>query len=443
MLLMEPLQIASLIILIGTVGAIIWGKVDRAAVAIFGAVLMILVGAITEYDAFSLVDWNVIVLIISMWILAGYFGKTGIPEVLAHRAVGWSRGSVSTFMILLGGMAGLVSLFVDNILVILIFAPVALHITRLMKTNPIPFVIFIGLCANFTGSALLIGDLPPQMLHSVSGIEFLGFIWSEGRPSSFIILMATFAVLLALFKVKFDRIYKKDDKARDAFALIDPEGGSYLKDRKAAAIIVAFFVGTIVALSLRQYIGLQLGAIALIGAASLVLVMETLGDRVKKPSFEETLTSLDWRSVLFYIALFVLIGSIEKQGLIEMAADALAPALVSSEAIGVSVVYWATVPIVGVLEHDAYILAFLYLIRDLAAQGAINPWPYWWSILWAGTLGSNLTVAGAPALLAALNLCEKEGCKVHLRRFLGLSLPFVVISVAVCYALMMIFWVLV
>jgi Na+/H+ antiporter NhaD/arsenite permease-like protein len=440
---MEPLQIASLIILTGTVGAIIWGKIDRAAVAIFGAVLMILVGVITEHDAFSLVDWNVIILIISMWILAGYFGKTGIPEVLAHRAVGWSRGSVSTFMILLGGMAGLVSLFVDNILVILIFAPVALHITRLMKTNPIPFVIFIGLCANFTGSALLIGDLPPQMLHSVSGIEFLGFIWSDGRPSSFIILMATFAVLLALFKVKFDRMYKKDDKARDAFALIDPEGGSYLKDRKAAAIIVAFFVGTIVALSLRQYIGLQLGAIALIGAASLVLVMETLGDRVKKPSFEETLTSLDWRSVLFYIALFVLIGSIEKQGLIEMAADALAPALVSSEAIGVSVVYWTTVPIVGVLEHDAYILAFLYLIRDLAAQGAINPWPYWWSILWAGTLGSNLTVAGAPALLAALNLCEKEGCKVHLRRFLGLSLPFVVISVAVCYVLMMIFWVLI
>ncbi|HRU81613.1 MAG TPA: SLC13 family permease, partial [Candidatus Methanomethylicus sp.] len=142
---MEPLQIASLIILVGTVGAIIWGKVDRAAVAIFGAVLMILVGAITEYDAFSLVDWNVIILIISMWILAGYFGKTGIPEVLAHKAVGWSRGSVSTFMILLGGMAGLVSLFVDNILVILIFAPVALHITRLMKTDPIPFVIFIGL----------------------------------------------------------------------------------------------------------------------------------------------------------------------------------------------------------------------------------------------------------------------------------------------------------
>ncbi len=439
---MEPLQIASLIILIGTVGAIVWGKVDRAAVAIFGSILMIVVGAITEFEAFSFVDWNVIVLIISMWILAGYFGKTGIPEVLAHRAVRWSRGSVSTFIILIGGMAGLVSLFVDNILVILIFAPVALHITRLLKTDPTPFVIFIGLCANFTGSALLIGDLPPQMLHSVSGIEFLGFIWSDGRPSSFPILMATFAVLLAVFKVGFDRMYKNDVKTKDAFALINPEGGSYLKDKRAAAIIVAFFVGTIIALSLREFIGLQLGAIALIGAASLVLVMECLGDRIKKPSFEEALSSLDWRSVLFYIALFVLIGGIEKQGIIEMAAKALAPALASSEALGVSVIYWATVPIVGVIEHDAYILAFLYVVRDLAAQGAINPWPYWWALLWGGTLGSNLTVAGAPALLAALNLCEKEGCKVRLRRFLSLTVPFVVISTTVCYVLMMIFWVL-
>lgn len=437
---MEPLQMASVIILIGTIGAIVWGKIDRAAVAIFGAILMIVAGAITEFEAFEFVDWNVIILIISMWVIAGYFGKTGIPEMLAHKAVKWSKGSVSTFIILLGAMAGLVSLFVDNILVILIFAPVALHITRLLKTNPVPFLIFIGLCANFTGSALLIGDLPPQMLHSVSGIEFMGFIWNEGRPSSFIILMTTFVILLAFFKFKFDKMFKDDKKAKDAFALIDPEGGSYVSDKRAAAITVGFFVGTIIAMSMREYIGLQLGAIALIGASLLVLVMEGLGNRLKKPSFEEALMGLDWRSVLFYISLFVIIGGVEKQGLIQMAADALTPILASNQAMGVSVLYWVTAPIVGVLEHDAYILAFLYLIRDLAAQGMVNPWPYWWTILWAGTLGSNLTVAGAPALLAAYNLCEKEGCKVTLKRSLNYSVPFVVISLVVCYALMMVFW---
>ena len=50
----------------------------------------------------------------------------------------------------------------------------------------------IGFSANFMGTALLLGDLPPQMLHSVAGAEFFDFIWQHGRPSSFPILMVTF-----------------------------------------------------------------------------------------------------------------------------------------------------------------------------------------------------------------------------------------------------------
>ena len=54
----------------------------------------------------------------------------------------------------------------------------------------------IGFGANFMGTALIIGDLPPQMLHSVAGAEFFDFIWQFGRPSSFPILMVTFVITL-------------------------------------------------------------------------------------------------------------------------------------------------------------------------------------------------------------------------------------------------------
>ena len=60
-------------------------------------------------------------------------------------------------------------------------------------------VLFVGLCSNFMGTALLLGDLPPQMLHSVTGIEFMGFIWHSGRPSSFIILTLTYFVVVGYF----------------------------------------------------------------------------------------------------------------------------------------------------------------------------------------------------------------------------------------------------
>ena len=127
---------------------------------------------------------------------------------------------------------------------------------------------------------------------------------------------------------------------------------------------------------------------------------------------------------------------------LDMLAHALRPIFAENFALGATLLYWITMPIVGIVEHDAYILTFLYTIRDLQADG-VPPWPLWWMLLWSGTLGSNLTVAGAPALYVALNICEREEKrKVSLREFLSWSVPFTLVAAAVCYVLGMLIWVL-
>lgn len=144
----------------------------------------------------------------------------------------------------------------------------------------------------------------------------------------------------------------------------------------------------------------------------------------------------------FYIALFALVGGLEKSHILDKLADALRPIFAQNYALGATLLYWVTVPIVGLVEHDAYILTFLYTIKDLAQSG-IEPWPLYWMLLWSGTLGSNLTVAGAPALYVALTLGEKEeGRKVSLREFLAWSIPFTLVAAVVCYVLGMLIWVL-
>ena len=185
---------------------------------------------------------------------------------------------------------------------------------------------------------------------------------------------------------------------------------------------------------------------ALVGQGGFGMVFraqhELLGDRVKAPDFEEILSELDWRAILFYIALFALVGGLEKVHLLDALAQYLHPVFTESYALGATLMYWATVPIVGIVEHDAYILTFLYTIRDLQAEG-VPPWPLWWMMLWSGTLGSNLTVAGAPALFAALNICQREeDRKISLREFLAWSVPFTLVATAVCYVLGMLIWVL-
>ena len=106
-------------------------------------------------------------------------------------------------------LTGLLSMFIDNVVCILMMAPVALPLARALGIPATPLVLMIGFSANFMGTALLLGDLPPQMLHSVAGAEFFDFIWQHGRPSSFPILMVAFVITLAfMYFYGFRRIGK-------------------------------------------------------------------------------------------------------------------------------------------------------------------------------------------------------------------------------------------
>ena len=452
---MTPIQLAAAAIFLLTIVLVVTRVINSVVAALLGVVAMVLAGVMSDLEAFGFVDWNVIAILVSVWIIAAYFGRTGIPEYLAAKVLAFSRGNVAVFVTLLGTLAGFISMFIDNVVVVLMMAPVLFYIARQFKFKTFGPLIFIGFCANFMGTALLLGDLPPQMLHSVTGIEFGGFIWHSGRPSSFIILTATYLVVVAIFYRRFRRQYAGAAEAaaalEEAAAALPvrevgaAEAGAYIKDKRFAFLVCAAFAGTIVLMSLRQLTGYRLGFLALIGAVVLALLVEVLRKpwRFSVPDLEEILSELQWDAIFFYAALFALVGGLEHAGIIKAIAEALVPYLEQSLLLGVTLLYWVTAPIVGIVEHDAYILTMLYVIRDLASSTRQDPWPLYWALVWAGTLGSNLTVAGAPALFVAMNMAEKEdGRKVDLREFLGWSVPFVLWSLAICFVLTVTIWVL-
>lgn len=421
-----------------TIIAVIVNVFDGTVAALIGVIAMVWLGVMTEAEAFAMVDWNVMAILVSVWVIAAYFGKTGIPSWLAVQALRLSGGRSGLLVMILSVLAGTISLFVDNVVVILMMAPVAIPLARALKMRVTPLILMIGFSSNFMGSAMLLGDLPPQMLHSVAGAEFMDFFVHSGRLSSFPILMITFVATLGAMY-----LYGFRSQRKQAAVKLDELGiETHIPNPLFATIVVAGFLLTVVGMAFRQTLGVQLGFIAMTGAIVLVLLLEVLGERVKAPDFEEILSELDWRAVFFYIGLFALVGALEKAQVLDVLAHQLRPVFEQSYVLGASLLYWITVPIVGLVEHDAYILTFLHTIKDL--DNAASPhWPLWWMLLWAGTLGSNLTVAGAPAMFAALNICESEEArKISLREFLSWSIPFVFVSTVVCYALGMAIWVI-
>ena len=434
---MDTLAWVAIAIFTVTIVLVITNVVDSTVAALIGVIAMIWVGVMSDVDAFGLVDWNVMAILVSVWLIASYFGRTGVPSWLSVQALKLSGGRPGLLVMILSLLAGVISMFVDNVVVILMMAPVALPLARALKIPITPLVLMIGFAANFMGSAMLLGDLPPQMLHSVGGAEFMDFFWHSGRPSSFPILVVTFAATLAAMYAYGFRGYGRQAVQLDRLGI-----ETRIPNKLFATVVVGWFLLTVVGMALRETLGVKLGFIAMTGAITLVLVLELLGERVSAPDFEEILSELDWRAVFFDVALFALVGGLEKMHVLDALARQLRPIFTESLPLGATLLYWITVPIVGIVEHDAYILTFLHTIKDLQSDG-VQPWPLWWMLLWSGTLGSNLTVAGAPALYAALNICQREEeRKVCLREFLSWSVPFTLVASGVCYVLGMLIWVL-
>lgn len=441
---MEWNQIIASIIFMGSIFLVITGWIDSVIAAFLGVITMILFNIMNEVQAFQFVDWNVISILLSIWIISGYFGKSGVPDFLAAIALKMSKGNMAIFVTFVGMLAGFVSMLIDNVVVVLMFAPVVFHACRRFHFHSFAPLIFVGLCANFMGTALLLGDLPPQMLHSVSGIEFGGFIWFSGRPSSFFILLISYLLTCALFFWKFSKMYRGK-----TMNLLSQEQNvnylNYIKDKRLAIVVCGIFLLTIIAMANRPFFGCYLGFIAFCGAITLILIFEIFKKnfQIEIPSLENILSELDWRAIFFYISLFSLVGGLEHSEVIKLIADWITPFIKSSLLAGSTLLYWITAPIVGVVEHDAYILTMLYVIRDIGKEHGINPWPLYWCLLWAGTLGSNLTIAGAPALFVAKNMSEKEDKReVTLSEFFSYSIPYVIISLISCYILAILIWVL-
>ena len=276
---------------------------------------MVWIGVMTEIDAFGLVDWNVMAILVSVWVIAGYFGKTGVPSWLSVQALQLSGGRPGLLVMILSVLAGVISMFVDNVVVILMMAPVALPLARALKLPVTPLVLMIGFAANFMGSAMLLGDLPPQMLHSVAGAEFMDFFWQHGRPSSFPILMVTFVdhagrdVRLRLSRRRRAGAWTSTRWAsrRTSRTSCSPPSSSAGSWRPCWAWRSARCSASSSASS------------RMTGAITLVLMLEILGKRVKAPSFEDILGELDWRAIFFYIALFALVGGLEKMHILDAA----------------------------------------------------------------------------------------------------------------------------
>ncbi|MEB3788016.1 MAG: permease, partial [Desulfurococcales archaeon] len=341
------------------------------------------------------------------------------------------------FLMLMAVFAGFISMFIDNVLVILLVGGITVRAAMRSGADPVLAALLIGFSANFMGTALLMGDLPPQLLHSVAGAEFMDFIWSRGRPGSFPLLTVTFFLTLAVFYLVYVR--REPDTELIMEEGVGEGGGD--KDRRLLLLVsLGFFTATVLAMALRPLLGLPLGFITVAGASMLALTVELLSRRYRLVRFEEALGHVEWRAILFYASLFALVGGMEALGVLEAVAERFTGYLAAGGLEAYTVFYWVVAGLSLFIEHDALLLTFLYIVKEAASIVGVDPWNMYWAMAWSATLASNASTAAAPALYVAVAVVEKEGYRVPAARFLKYSLTFALSSLLIHYAITLPFW---
>jgi len=383
-------------ILVGAYLLIFTEVIHRTLAGIIGAVAMVVAGMIggfySQPEALAAIDANTMFLLIGMMTLVSLIEPTGGFEYLAIRAAKLSRGSPKRLLIYLSTAVTIISLFLDNVTTVLVFAPLTVVIARMLSISPVPYLMAEALLSDTGGVATLVGDPPNVMIGSAANIDFNTFLFHMG-PVILVAWLLTLAMLLYLFK---------EDMAIPIEGELDLDENKVLKDVNSLMKIL-FSIGIVILLFfIHHHFHLFPGFVAWIGVAVAVLLIQ--------PDPEKLLKGIDLPVIFFFAGLFIIVGGVEGSGLLELFGGKLAHAAENPEDLLVTalLVMWVSAFLSAALDNIPFTVTMIPIISSLQAKG-LDVMPLWWALALGVGLGGNGTHIGSTANVICVGEAERSG----------------------------------
>ena len=407
-------------------GIIISEKINRTAISLFGAIVMIILGILNQEQAIEHIDFNTIGLLVGMMIIVNILKRTGVFEYLAIRAAKKAKGDPWKILVLFAIITAVSSAFLDNVTTILLIVPVTLVITDTLDTNPIPFMFTEILIANIGGTATLIGDPPNIMIGSATGLGFVDFIVNLA-PVVIVISVAT----LFLLKLIYKDFLKATDENKQKIMKMDES--ITIKDKLLLkkSLIVLFL--TILGFMVHAQFHLESATVALGGAALLLVI--------SKIDPEEILFEVEWTTIFFFMGLFILVGSLVEVGVIDNLAKKMLELTKGNLFVTTLTILWVSAIASAFLDNIPFVATMIPLIKAMTASGQLDANPLWWALALGACLGGNGTIIGASANVIVTGIMAREGRPVSFMSFMRIGFPMMIVSIIISTIYLILFYV--
>ena len=392
--------------------------------------LFVILGMLPVSEILPALDFNVLLMIGGTMGLVQLFIDSRMPERMADLvmakvpSVQWAAVALSLF-------AGIISAFVDNVATVLMVAPVAIEICKKLKTNPVPFIIAIAVSSNLQGAATLVGDTTAIMLGSALDMSFFDFIWYSGKPGMF--FMVELGAVLSALIVWF--VFRKEKG-------IIPKAGELtpVTDYVPTALLFGAIGLLILASFAPESWNLPAETNGLICCALLLVgLVYNYARKHNSDAVTGPLKAIDFETLGLLVGLFLMIGGISHEGVIDALAQLLAKLGAGNPFLMYTIIVWASVLISAFIDNIPYVATMIPVIAGIAAEMGIDPTALYFGLLSGATLGGNCTPIGASANITGIGILRKNGREVKNADFFRIGIPFTLAAIVPAYVLI---WVL-
>lgn len=421
-------MIIATIIFVVTLIVIFTEWIPRTIAAIVGAALMVGVGIYAgfygEEQAIEAIDFHTIGLLLGMMTLVALLQPTGFFQYIATLVARSSRGKPVLLLILLGTVTTVLSMLLDNVTTVVIIAPVAILIGEILGMSVVPLLMALALLSNTGGTGTLIGDPPNVLIGSAANLSFNDFL-----VNALPVVVVAWFVVLGLLLFLFRKELRQPPAHAEAVQKLDPARA--LDDPITARKVIIVLIGTVLLFFLQELLEFSSSFIALSAAGVALLWV--------RPNTQELFERIEWSVLVFFIALFVMVGGLESSGALDQIAEVMTEAASLNPILLGIIFIWVVAILSAIVDNIPITIALIPVIIQLGSSG-INTAPLWWALAFGAGFGGNGTIIGSSANIVVASLSERTRTPITSAMWIRRGLPVMIVACVIASILFAIFF---
>ena len=363
------------------------------------------------------INWATIIFIAGMMVMVEGMARVGFFRWLCMKLAKLVKYKTVPLFLTFMVMSAILAMFIDSITVILFLAAVTVELASLLKFNPVPMILAEIFCANLGGSATMCGDPPNIIIGTALGYSFADFIKNTGAMAG---------ISLVVMVVYFYFAFKKELTAKTEEVDIStmPEPKSAITDKKGFVISCVIFLIAVVLLVTHAMTGLTVATIGLgIAVLTLLTSFKHIPELVKK---------VDYKTLLFFIGLFIVVGGLEQTGILNLVAGFIAKVCGDNAYLMMVIIIWVSAIASAFIDNIPFAATMVPVINTLASTTGVNLHTMAWALSMGTDIGGSATPIGASANVVGTSVAAKAGHPIGWGEYLKKCAPATAIVLIIC-----------